>query len=382
MKAILFDFGGTLIDQEIFLSRARDEAIEAIRRMYNRGDSLPRMRDLYDKIGGEVWRKYRDTDPRMKEKAARYEILSRLIEAIGETPAQEDVERAYRALVVGAIESDSLYPQTREVLERLQGRYKMAIVSNGLADYTWGFLERKCIANFFPVKLISEVELNKFQGVQISVPSTFNIQGTLYNKTALGKAGIIAPTKSIEEAWTWKEFAQNMAKAQEAAKSKQAFVFWMHTSNCRLFPVYAAGGSIFSEDFQTNNLDNPETLEALEFMVDCAQKGLVPSDNMNPTVDWVTQFVSGNFVGWIGHGNWGVAQMKEIVKNFEWDFTFLPRWKRHSVPNQGDGWIIFKLSKNKQWGAKFIELMKDSFKKPIFTYHVYGSEFSGRARHS
>jgi ABC-type glycerol-3-phosphate transport system substrate-binding protein len=211
-----------------------------------------------------------------------------------------------------------------------------------------GYLE-----NFFP----RSVELNRFEGIQVGVPSTFNIQAVAYNKTVLDKAGIKAPKEKIEDAWTWKEFAENMAKAQAAQEVNYAFIFWMHTSNCRLFPVYAAGGSIFSEDFKTNNIDNPETLEALEFMVDCAERGLVPLDNMSSAIDWTTKFAAGDFIGWVGNGNWSISTFGEIIKDFEWDFTFLPTWRRHSIPNQGDSWCMFKLSKNKEWGAKFIEFM-------------------------
>lgn len=59
IKAVLFDFGGTLVDQDVFLSNARDSAIKSILKFYNRQNNLmPELREQYHKISKEVWIKH------------------------------------------------------------------------------------------------------------------------------------------------------------------------------------------------------------------------------------------------------------------------------------------------------------------------------------
>ena len=142
IEAVLFDFGGTLVDQDIFLSNARDSAIKAILKFYNRQKNLmPKLREQYHKISKEVWIKYQKTPPRLKERKAREELFYRLIVQIGEVPRPEAIREAFHGLVEGAVNSNCIYPNTPIVLNTLRSRYHLAIVSNGLADYTWDYLK-------------------------------------------------------------------------------------------------------------------------------------------------------------------------------------------------------------------------------------------------
>ena len=157
IEAVLFDFGGTLIDQNVFLSSARDSAIEAILKFYNREKNLmPKLREQYHKISGEVWRKHQKTSPRLKERKAREELFCRLITQIGAVPQSEAIKEAFHGLVEGAVNSNCVYPITPAILNTLSARYRLAIVSNGLAAYTWGCLKYNELLDFFPVRIISE----------------------------------------------------------------------------------------------------------------------------------------------------------------------------------------------------------------------------------
>lgn len=156
MSAILFDFGGTLVDQAAFLSGARDAAIRALQTAHGRGDLPADCRPAFDRINAEVWKEHAGTDPRKKEMRIKRETIRRFIEYLGETPQEAVIDAATEALVLGAVESDCVFDGTREVLEELARDFKLAIVSNGFAAYTWRFLERHGLARFFPVKLISE----------------------------------------------------------------------------------------------------------------------------------------------------------------------------------------------------------------------------------
>ncbi len=157
IEAVLFDFGGTLADQGIFLSSARDSAIKAILKFYNRQRNLiPELRKQYHKISKKVWIKHQKTSPRLKERKAREELFYRLIVQIGEVPHPEAIKEAFHGLVEGAVNSNCIYPNTPIVLNTLRDRYHLAIVSNGLAAYTWDCLKYNGLLSFFSVKIISE----------------------------------------------------------------------------------------------------------------------------------------------------------------------------------------------------------------------------------
>ncbi len=157
IEAVLFDFGGTLVDQDVFLSSARDSAIEAILKFYNRQNNLmPELREQYHKISKEVWKKHQKTSPRLKERKARGELFRRLIVQIGEIPQPEAIREAFHGLVEGAVNSNCIYPNTPMILNTLRDRYHLAIVSNGLAAYTWNCLKHNRLLSFFSARIISE----------------------------------------------------------------------------------------------------------------------------------------------------------------------------------------------------------------------------------
>ena len=87
---------------------------------------------------------------------AREELFSILISQIGEIPEPDAVNQAIGALVEGAIKSSCAYPNTRLLLDTLKDRIRLAIVSNGLAAYTWDNLEHNQLLDFFSVRIISE----------------------------------------------------------------------------------------------------------------------------------------------------------------------------------------------------------------------------------
>lgn len=157
MKAILFDFGGTLMDEDIFHSSSRDSAIRAILKFYGHQENLlPELREQYHEISKEVWEKHQKTSPHLKERKARKELFCRLIAQIGEVPRPEAVNEAFHGLVEGAVNSNCMYPSTPIVLKILRDKYHLAIVSNGLAAYTWDYLNYHGLLNFFSVRINSE----------------------------------------------------------------------------------------------------------------------------------------------------------------------------------------------------------------------------------
>jgi HAD superfamily hydrolase (TIGR01549 family) len=156
VSAVLFDFGGTLVDQAAFLAGGRDAAIRALQAAYGRAGLPADCRPAFDRINSEVWIEHAGTDPRKKEMLIKRETIRRFIEYLGDPPQEEIIDAAIDALVLGAAESDCVFDGTREVLEGLAVDCKLAIVSNGFAAYTWRFLERHGLDRFFPVKLISE----------------------------------------------------------------------------------------------------------------------------------------------------------------------------------------------------------------------------------
>ncbi len=156
MAALLFDFGGTLIDQDVFLDAARNAAIDRIRELRHGGPIDEETRRAFSAVSSQVWREHQGLPPSVKEKLIKRETISRYMTRL-ELPTEDAViDDVYAKYVEAAVESNCVFPGVADMLQALSGSFAMAIVSNGLADYTWQFFRRHDLIKYFRVRLISE----------------------------------------------------------------------------------------------------------------------------------------------------------------------------------------------------------------------------------
>lgn len=157
IRAFLFDFGDTLIDEDIFLGAAADAAVRAVLSHYGLGGATSDYLSAYHSTMQEAWRSYGHLPAREKEVRVRHEGLRAFIAGLGCDPSEASIDRAFAALVKAASLSPSLFPRARETLLGLKANgMRLGILSNGLAAYTWGSLYHHRLAELFEVVFISE----------------------------------------------------------------------------------------------------------------------------------------------------------------------------------------------------------------------------------
>ncbi len=151
LDCIYFDIDGTLcdygLDPQVALERVcRDLRIEAILDPYE-------YYDLYKIVARAApYRSYREISN---------EAYRRLLEKKGYGDAQlaERVGEGYRR---ARLESLSLYPETREVLDRLSESFRLGIISNGPSEIQRAKIKKFDLRRYFDAIIISgEVGVEK-----------------------------------------------------------------------------------------------------------------------------------------------------------------------------------------------------------------------------
>jgi putative hydrolase of the HAD superfamily len=160
IRALLFDVNGTLIDIET--DEWMEEAYRAIAHFLTyQGIALRRgeVRDLYFRVMKEQFATSEEIYPEFDVVAVWREILSRYANGytLSLEPAKLEQMPLFLAELQRGISRKRLvpYPQTREILEQLKTRHRLAVVSD--AQSAWGLPELRAtgLANYFDPIIIS-----------------------------------------------------------------------------------------------------------------------------------------------------------------------------------------------------------------------------------
>lgn len=152
-KHIFFDLDHTLWDFET-------NSIEALRQMYETEKLIERgvpvfenFHNRYKKINDRYWARYHHghvTKAQLR--------VGRFADALAEF-GLKDLELAER-MAAGYLEISprlkALFPDTVEVLQYLQGKYAMHLITNGFAEVQWIKIENSGLKPFFEHIIISE----------------------------------------------------------------------------------------------------------------------------------------------------------------------------------------------------------------------------------
>ncbi|MCJ7822701.1 MAG: sugar ABC transporter substrate-binding protein, partial [Armatimonadetes bacterium] len=173
------------------------------------------------------------------------------------------------------------------------------------------------------------VELCRYGGGLYSLPRYTSVYVLFYNKDLFDRAGIAYP----DDTWTWDDYlaaAQKLTVRSEDPQKRQfgcVIDFW----GARIYPwVWAAGGQILDEEGKRCLLDQPESQDALQFLVDLRHKwNVCPPTTMAERRQNIAMFVNGQ-VGMFQTGAWDIQQMQE-AKALRWDIAPLPKRKQHAT---------------------------------------------------
>lgn len=167
IEAVLFDYGDTLMDEDRYSADVANAAFAAL--------ALGELEPPPDLLG---WYRSIQSAIRLKHGALPLGQLEFMIRAtwggqalarLGQAPNPAADQAAYQAMVAAAAASACLFPETRELLATLHGRYRLGIVSNGHGVQVRASLDNLGLTRFFDAILVSDEE-----GVEKPDPRIFH----------------------------------------------------------------------------------------------------------------------------------------------------------------------------------------------------------------
>jgi multiple sugar transport system substrate-binding protein len=155
------------------------------------------------------------------------------------------------------------------------------------------------------------------------------------NKTLLAERGIAPPSPT--EPMTWAQFRE-LAIELNAPPDRYGFTCTQEIDDLISW-IYCAGGNVMNADATAGALDEPEAMEAFDFLVGLFVRDKVtpPIANLVPT-NSRAYFMEGN-VAFMQNGPWQVVNVRKA--EFEWDIVPFPAGPAGSTPRvSGSGFAI------------------------------------------
>lgn len=196
------------------------------------------------------------------------------------------------------------------------------------------------------------VDMYSYNGSVYAMPKDHDTIALLYNKTIFDQYNVEYPSEN----WTWEDF-YNAGKTITEASGGQTYGYSADVGNNQdgwWNLVYDFGGHIISEDKKTSGMDDPKTLEAMNFLAKIIEDVMPPQSVISETGGG-TLFNSG-VVAMNTQGSWNINTFytNENKDNYGW--AVLPYHdangngqadpgERCSIYN-GIGWAISANTKN------------------------------------
>ncbi len=162
------------------------------------------------------------------------------------------------------------------------------------------------------------------------------------NKTLFADAGVDLPSLDWNDTWDWatfREAASQIASGEGAEKQ--------YGLNINFFPerslqyVWQNGGNFLSDDKTRCVFDEPEAVEAMEFLQAIMWEDMAaPQPAAVQTLPADEMFRTGR-VAMLQEGQWMMNFMRSI-EDYEWGVTPFPQQVNAATPIYVDGYIIFR----------------------------------------
>ena len=240
------------------------------------------------------------------------------------------------------------------------------LVARGQFEPLDGYIERDMFdtADIFPANLA----LYNVDGVQYGFPLDAPNQQIFYNVTWFEEKGVPRPSSDWEdESWNWDAFLEAALALTDRDNNKWAFqvktwfrAWWIWvTSN---------GGQFYNEDATACLLNEPEAVEAYQFLAD-----LIHVHQVAPPLDVATEMGSSQLfeAGVIAMDTFWPAMGRmrnNIGDKFVWDVAPHPAGKAgKSTAGGGSGQVISAFSENKDAAWEFLKFMASTDGVEVWT---------------
>ena len=200
-----------------------------------------------------------------------------------------------------------------------------------------------------------------YDGKPYGVPHQIDTTAILYRLDSFEAAGITNVPTSLEEAWTWEEFAEASRKLKRIVKAKQTpFIYdWQSAGAYRwLSWLFQAGGTALGPDLKTPAIDSDQGRKAVEFTQSfftnewVARNSSVKSTTY-PDAVFISESVAMSFAG-----DFLIPGIEDGVKGkFEYGSMPMPRDVNAASDLGGNAVVAAKDGKNTEAASRFLEFL-------------------------
>lgn len=209
-----------------------------------------------------------------------------------------------------------------------------------------------------------------FDGKPYGVPHQIDTTAILYRLDAFEAAGITNIPTSLEDAWSWDEFADASRKLAGIVKNKQSpFVYdWQSAGAYRwLTWLFEAGGTLLGPDLKSPAIDTPEGRKAVEFTASFfTNKWVARNTSVKSQTYPDTEFIAGS-AAMVFAGDFLVPGINTGVgKKFEYGSMVQPRDVAAATDLGGNAIVVTEQSKNPEVAAEFAKFLATKENMQLF----------------
>ena len=184
------------------------------------------------------------------------------------------------------------------------------------------------------------------------MPLLENVFVLAYNKDLFDQFGVDYPTDD----WTWddlKEAAEKFVSGEGADATYGIVNHWVEPN----FALICQGGSPYSDDLQTLELNTPEVAAGLDLFGELVQSKAMPDDTAAKSLPKEQLFVSGHAAMYPLGGFETKLIAEEIGDNFNWDVVTMPKVKDGGTNNvmYATGYAMLNTAENKDAAWTFLK---------------------------
>ena len=204
-----------------------------------------------------------------------------------------------------------------------------------------------------------QIVLDAFRGPNghlYGLPSTFTPYVMYYNMDILDRAGISYPTAG----WTWQDLlAIARACTQRTDRGRQWGISITQWPQALAPWIWQNGGRFFNDDLTRCTLDEPEAVEAIEFLARLFHVEQIAATDATMEGQLTRgEFQAGNVALYGPVGYWEVYRFKEI-RDFKWDVCPLPRGKEAATSIALRSYVGLRHSEYPELTYKFIRMLAE-----------------------
>ncbi|MET1005188.1 MAG: sugar ABC transporter substrate-binding protein, partial [Propionibacteriaceae bacterium] len=200
-----------------------------------------------------------------------------------------------------------------------------------------------------------------YDGKPYGVPHQIDTTAVLYRKDAFEAAGITDVPTTLEEAWSWDEFAGVADKLAGVVKGKQSpFIYdWQSAGAYRwLSWLFQAGGNLLTEDLKAPAIDSDEGRRAVEFTQSFfTKKWVARNTSVKSSTYPDSAFIAGT-VAMAFAGDFLIPSIEtSIGAKVDYGAFPMPRDKIAASDLGGNAIVAAKDGKNTEAAAKFLQFI-------------------------